>query len=105
MKAFQVGPDEKNDIILLSNINGVLYACGNKCSHFGAPLNKGLLFEDRVYCPYHLASFSVKTGFHDYGPVFKGIPTYEVEIKEGKVYVKVPKKIVKSVDVSSPDVK
>jgi len=52
-----------------------------------------MLFGDRVYCPWHFASFSVTTGYHDFGPVFRGIPTYEVDIRENKVFVKVPKNI------------
>jgi len=58
-----------------------------------------MLFADRVYCPWHYASFSVVTGYHDFGPVFKGIPTYPVEIKNEKVFVKVPKKLIHKVDV------
>lgn len=93
MKKFQVGPDEKNDLILLAKVDDNYYALGLKCSHVGFPLDKGLLFGDRIICPLHLASFSVKTGHHELGPVFKGLTTYEVQIRDNKVFVKVPKKI------------
>ena len=93
MKKFQIGPDEKNDLILLARVDNQYYAVGSKCSHFSAPLDKGILFEDRVYCPYHLASFSVKTGYHDFGPVFKGLPVFKVLNKNGKISVMVPKSI------------
>ena len=55
MKQIQIGEDEKKDNILVVRLDGKLYACGAKCAHFGAPLVSGLLFEDRVYCPWHLA--------------------------------------------------
>ncbi len=93
MKKVQVGPDEKKDLVLLAKVDGKYYVVGNKCSHFAAPMDKGLLFGDRVYCPYHLASFSVITGMPDFGPVFKGLPVYEVSVRDGKVYAKVPKTV------------
>jgi nitrite reductase/ring-hydroxylating ferredoxin subunit len=68
MKEIKIGDDEVKDTILICRVDGILYACGSKCSHFGAPLTAGYLFEDRVWCPYHLASFSVKTGFPENGP-------------------------------------
>lgn len=93
MKRFQVGPDEKNDLILLAKVDGNFYAVGLKCSHFGFPLDKGELFGDRVICPLHLASFNVKTGTHELGPVFKGLPSYPVRVENGKVFARVPESI------------
>ena len=93
MKKYQIGPDEKNDLILLTRVNNEYHAVGSKCSHFSAPLDKGILIEDRIYCPWHLASFSVKTGYHDFGPVFAGLPVFKVKVENGKVSVMVPKKI------------
>lgn len=91
----QIGDDKENDIIIVTRVNGKLYACGAKCSHFGAPLSKGMFFEDRVYCPWHLASFSVITGYPDNGPMMDGIPTYKIWEEEGKVFVEAPKKVTK----------
>lgn len=93
MKRFQVGPDEKKDLILLAKVEGKFYAVGLQCSHFGFPLDKGELFGDRLVCPLHLASFSVKTGLNELGPVFKGLPTYKIEVKGGKVFATVPSKL------------
>jgi nitrite reductase/ring-hydroxylating ferredoxin subunit len=78
----------------LSKVDGKYYATSFKCSHFGLDLSYGVLFEDRVVCPFHLASFSVKTGEHEHGPVFKGLQTFPVEVKDGKVYVKVDKSVL-----------
>lgn len=93
MREIQVGDDKDKDLILVARIDGKLYACGAKCSHFGAPLSKGMLFEDRVYCPWHLASFSVKTGYADNGPMMDGLPVYKIWESDGKVFVETPKKI------------
>lgn len=32
------------------------------CSHYGAPLAKGVLSGNRVVCPWHAACFNVATG-------------------------------------------
>ena len=90
MKEIVVGPDPKKDTVVLANVDGEFHCVGSKCSHFGAPLAKGILFGDRVFCPWHLASFSVITGFPDFGPVFDGLPVYKTEVKNGKVFITVP---------------
>lgn len=70
MKKILVGSEKEGEYILLSKVNGEYYATSYKCSHFGLDLSLGLLLEDRVICPFHLASFSVKTGEHEHGPGF-----------------------------------
>ena len=92
MKEVQVGPDKKKDTVLIANVNGSIHCVGSKCTHFGAPMAQGMLLGERVFCPWHLASFSVITGYPDFGPVFKALPVYKVEIEDGKIYVNVPKK-------------
>jgi len=63
--------------VLVTRVDGKVYCTSNKCTHVGAPLAKGLLVEDRVICPFHAASFSVKTGAHEYGPVYDGLAVFE----------------------------
>lgn len=104
MKEVQVGPDPKKDTVVIANVEGTIYCVGSKCSHFGAPMAQGMLFGERVFCPWHLASFSVITGQPDFGPVFKALPTYTVEIENGKIFVNVPKSSPSSsIDVGMVD--
>lgn len=90
MREVQVGPDPK-DIVLVCKIEGKHYCVQSKCPHVGAPLGKGLLFDDKVVCPFHNAAFSVITGYPEMGPVFDGISTYEIREESGKLHIKVPK--------------
>ena len=53
-------------------------------------MNTGLLFDDKVVCPWHTAGFSVVTGAHESGPSLDGLPKFEVFEKEGKFFVRVP---------------
>ena len=89
MKALLVGdkPDQK---VLISRYQGKLYATGNACSHFGVPLEGGMLFDDKVLCPAHAAGFSVVTGDPERAPGLDGIPTFKIIEKSGKFYVEIP---------------
>ena len=93
LKEIKVGDDKKKDLIMVVRYEGQLYAVGAKCTHVGAPLAQGILFEDRIYCPWHLAAFSIKTGYPDNGPILNGLPVYKITEKNGKVTVEVPKSI------------
>ena len=48
--------------ILIVNVNGNYYAIGNKCTHAGGDLSKGVLEGNVVTCPRHHARFDVTTG-------------------------------------------
>lgn len=40
--------------LLLCNVGGKISAIGHKCTHYGAPLAKGVLTGDgRITCPWH----------------------------------------------------
>ena len=92
MMEVQVGP-EKSDKVLVTRYKGKLHAIGAFCSHFGAPLVNGVLFDDKVLCPWHAAGFSVTSGALEYAPGRDGVPKYEVTEQNGKWYVRVPKKL------------
>jgi nitrite reductase/ring-hydroxylating ferredoxin subunit len=61
MKELPVG-NGPQDKVLIAKYKGELHAVGNYCTHFGAPLSTGILFDDKVACPWHGAAFSVVTG-------------------------------------------
>lgn len=64
-----------------------------KCSHYSVNLKYGQLFADRVYCPAHMASFSVKTGLPDGGPALNALQTFECWESAGEIFVKAPDQI------------
>ena len=89
MKELKVGPKDE-DKVLISRVQGKLYAVGNYCSHFGAPMSSGLMFDDKVLCPWHAAAFSVKTGAVENAPGIDGLPKFDISEKDGKHFVTVP---------------
>ena len=54
-------------------------------------MNTGVLFDDKVLCPWHAAGFSVTSGALERGPGIDSLPNYEVHEKNGKWFVRVPK--------------
>ena len=57
MKELTVG-EGKQDKVLVTKYEGRLSAIGAFCCHFGVPLKWGVMFDDRVVCALHGASFS-----------------------------------------------
>ena len=89
MKELKVGPKD-DDKVLISRYQGKLHAVGNYCSHFGAPMSTGLMFDDKVLCPWHAAAFNVVTGAVENAPGLDGLPKFDVTEKDGKSFVTVP---------------
>jgi nitrite reductase/ring-hydroxylating ferredoxin subunit len=86
MRSLKVG-DADGEKILISRYQGKLYATGNFCSHFGVPLEGGMLFDDKVLCPAHAAGFSVVSGEPELAPGLNGIPSFPVHERDGKFFV------------------
>lgn len=86
----QLGPKEE-DAVLIVKVEGQYYCVSNKCPHFGFNLSKGVLFHDKIVCPLHNASFSVKDGNAEGGPIVNGLERFEVVEKDGNLHIKVPK--------------
>ena len=52
------------------------HALGAFCSHLGAPMAQGLMNDQRVVCPWHMASFDVQTGKQCEPPGLDGLTEY-----------------------------
>ena len=74
--------------VLLARRGDELFAIGNVCTHYDAPLNEGLLVDDTVRCPWHHACFSLRTGEAIRAPALDPVPCWRVEQQGGNVYVR-----------------
>jgi len=80
-----VGKDE----IALFNVGGEIFATGNICTHAMASMHDGIQEGEVIECPLHDGKFNVKTGAALCPPVVDPLPTYEVKVENGKIFVKV----------------
>ncbi|MFM0565580.1 non-heme iron oxygenase ferredoxin subunit [Paraburkholderia sediminicola] len=83
MKCVFVGTTQ----ILLSNVEGKVYATSDICSHALAYLSDGYLEGCVVECPLHGAQFDVTTGKALSPPADGDIETYEVTVADDRIFV------------------
>ncbi len=76
--------------VALCNADGRLYAVGDACTHAGAQLSEGWLYDGRIECAFHGALFDVETGAALTPPARSPVPTYEVSVEDEDVYITLP---------------
>jgi 3-phenylpropionate/trans-cinnamate dioxygenase ferredoxin subunit len=79
----------EDEDVALCNVEGRIYAVANVCTHDDGPLGEGYLHECEIECPRHGARFDVRTGEVRTLPAIIPIPTFEVRIEGGEVWVDV----------------
>lgn len=99
------GPDFKNGIrlsalddgqMLPGHIDGTaalavrrgdaIHFIGAKCSHYGLPLEKGLVEGNEVHCPFHHARFCLNNGAAVGAPALDDIPSWHVT-RDGERFI------------------
>ncbi len=75
--------------IAIFNVDGTFYAMDDTCTHAGGPLSEGELDGTVVTCPWHGATFEVKTGGVLGPPAANGLRSYEVKVEGDDVLVSV----------------
>ncbi|KAF2128212.1 hypothetical protein P153DRAFT_368082 [Dothidotthia symphoricarpi CBS 119687] len=83
--------------VLLLKVQDKIHATSANCTHYGAPLVKGILSPDgRLTCAWHGACFKVATGDVEDAPALDPISKYEVFERDGAVYVKTDEDTLKA---------
>ncbi len=85
MKQVKVGEHD----VLLARTDGQFYALYPNCTHYQAPLAKGILHGHRLVCPWHNACFDIRTGHRLEAPALNALPTYKVRVDGEQVFVTV----------------
>ena len=73
--------------ILLANVDGVIYAVDDTCTHEDSSLSLGCLCGDKVKCTLHGSWFSVVTGEPSEEPADEPLHRYQVKIKDEKIWI------------------
>ena len=83
------GFDHDDKKILLTNLDGKIFATDRICTHAEADLSTGILSEEGIRCPLHLSVFNLDTGKPQNPPAEESLKTYNVKIDNNEVYVEV----------------
>lgn len=78
--------------VLLTRQGNEIFAVGSTCTHYGAPLQEGILTKGEVHCPWHHSVFSLRTGEVLKAPALSPISCWRTEVRGNMIYVteKVP---------------
>jgi 3-phenylpropionate/trans-cinnamate dioxygenase ferredoxin reductase subunit len=76
--------------VLLARQGGELFAVEAHCTHYGGPLDEGLLVGDTVRCPWHHACFSLRSGRPVRPPALNDLKRWAVEQRDGWAFVGQP---------------
>jgi apoptosis-inducing factor 3 len=79
--------------ILLTKIDNKFYATGAFCSHYGAPLAKGILNGETIVCPWHNACFNAIAGQQQQPPGLDSLATFPTRVEGEEVLVNLPDEI------------
>jgi apoptosis-inducing factor 3 len=73
--------------VLLVRDGEYVHALGANCPHAGGPLAEGVRCGDRLVCPWHKATFSLRTGAVLEPPAMDPLPRHQARIANGRVLV------------------
>jgi len=77
--------------VALFNLDGVIYAIEDVCTHDGGPLVEGRVVNDcQVQCPRHGARFDIRSGVAVAFPAFEPTRTYAVRVEGNDVWMEQP---------------
>ena len=80
----------EEETVILFNVNGRFYCIADLCTHDNGPLEDGALQGYEVECPRHGARFDVRSGAALCLPAISPVPTFEVLVEDGEVFIEDP---------------
>jgi nitrite reductase/ring-hydroxylating ferredoxin subunit len=75
--------------IALFNVDGQFFALDNTCAHRGGPLAEGAIVGHKVTCPWHGATYDIKTGEVLGPPALRAVARYGVRVTGTDIEVEV----------------
>ena len=77
---------EADEPVAVFNVDGVLYAIDDTCTHQDASLADGWVEDCAVECPLHASCFDLRTGKVSGPPAKFPVRTHRVVVQDGMVY-------------------
>lgn len=95
-KVEEIAPGERlhhefeEETVVVFNVGGQFFCIADVCTHDGGPLEDGDLEGHEIECPRHGARFDVRNGKALCLPAVTAVPSYQVKVEDGFVYVQSP---------------
>ncbi len=74
-------------MVCLARVDDDVFAVHNTCTHALEGMGGGYVDGDCIECPRHGALFSLRTGEAMTPPATKALPTFPVDVRDGRVLV------------------
>lgn len=97
LKRIEIG----DKAIVLARRDDEYFAVDPTCTHYGAPLHKGVLHGHTLICPWHHACFDVRTGTRTEPPALDSLRGYPVSVENGQVMIDLERETVDQTRVSA----
>ena len=81
--------DHNEKKLLLTNMNGKIFATDRICTHAEADLSNGILTENGLTCPLHLSVFNMDDGTPQNPPAENSLQTYRTKIEDNNILIEV----------------
>ena len=75
--------------ILLIKKNNKYFAIEDNCPHQNMPINKGRIMNNILTCPFHNASFCIKTGKIKDTLSISDLNIFKIKIKKNKIKIQI----------------
>jgi len=75
--------------LLLTNMNGKIFATDRICTHADADLSTGILTENGLTCPLHLSVFNMDDGTPQNPPAENPLQTYRTKMEDNNILIEV----------------
>lgn len=73
--------------VAVFHVDGAFYALNNRCPHARGPLCEGAIDSQTVSCPWHEATFDLKTGKAISGISPRDVESFQVMVEDGAILI------------------